>query len=90
MSAPSSGGASRDGYGKGLLRIAEDPRVVSVFDVTGDYDSMVVALARDRMDLNDFTKTVLSLDGIERSHTHMVLNSVKNTWIGLPEENSSD
>ena len=71
-------------------KIAEDPRVVSVFDVTGDYDSMVVALARDRMDLNDFTKTVLSLDGIERSHTHMVLNSVKNTWIGLPEENSSD
>ena len=28
MSAPSLGGASRDGYGKGLLRIAEDPRVV--------------------------------------------------------------
>ena len=28
MSMPSSGGASRDGYGKGLLRIAEDPRVV--------------------------------------------------------------
>ena len=28
MSAPSSGGASRDGYGKGLLRIAGDPRVV--------------------------------------------------------------
>ena len=28
MSAPSSEGASRDGYGKGLLRIAEDPRVV--------------------------------------------------------------
>jgi transketolase len=28
MSAPSTGGASRDGYGKGLLRIAGDPRVV--------------------------------------------------------------
>jgi len=28
MSAPSSGGASRDGYGKGLLRLASDPRVV--------------------------------------------------------------
>ena len=28
MSAPSTVGASRDGYGKGLLRIAEDPRVV--------------------------------------------------------------
>ena len=28
MSAPSPGGASRDGYGKGLLRLSEDPRVV--------------------------------------------------------------
>ena len=28
MSAPSIGGASRDGYGKGLLRLSDDPRVV--------------------------------------------------------------
>lgn len=28
MSAPSLGGASRDGYGKGLLRLSDDPRVV--------------------------------------------------------------
>ena len=28
MSAPSSGGASRDGYGRALLRLSEDPRVV--------------------------------------------------------------
>lgn len=28
MSAPSTGGASRDGYGSALLRLAEDPRVV--------------------------------------------------------------
>ena len=30
MSARSSGGASRDGYGAGLLRIADDPRVVVI------------------------------------------------------------
>ena len=28
MSAPSIGGASRDGYGRGLLRLSDDPRVV--------------------------------------------------------------
>ncbi len=28
MSAPSAGGASRDGYGKALLRLSDDPRVV--------------------------------------------------------------
>ena len=30
MSAPSSGGASRDGYGQALLNIANDPRVVVI------------------------------------------------------------
>ena len=28
MSAPSTGGASRDGYGSALLRLSRDPRVV--------------------------------------------------------------
>ncbi|DAC64713.1 MAG TPA: transketolase family protein, partial [Candidatus Thalassarchaeaceae archaeon] len=28
MSAPSTGGASRDGYGSALLKLASDPRVV--------------------------------------------------------------
>ncbi len=28
MSGPSTGGASRDGYGQGLLKLADDPRVV--------------------------------------------------------------
>jgi len=28
VSAPSTGGASRDGYGRGLLRLSDDPRVV--------------------------------------------------------------
>ncbi len=67
-------------------RIAEDPRVHAVYDVTGDFDSMVVARARDRHDLNDFTKTVLSLDGIERSYTHLVLNTVKEAAVRLPED----
>ena len=66
-------------------RIAEDPRVISVYDVTGDYDSMVIALAQDREDLNDLTKTVLSIDGIERSHTHMVLNTVKDSMVQMPK-----
>ena len=30
MTAPSSGGASRDGYGTALLNLASDPRVVVI------------------------------------------------------------
>ena len=39
-------------------QIAADPRVFAVYDVTGDYDSMVLARVRGRKDLDDLTKTV--------------------------------
>lgn len=65
-------------------RIAEDHRVFLVYDVTGDYDSFVIAKVRNTDDLNDLTKGVLTSDGIERSLTHVVLNTVKETTITLP------
>ena len=34
-------------------RIAEDPRVFLVYDVTGDYDSFVIAKVQNTDDLND-------------------------------------
>tara|TARA_B100001996_G_scaffold332886_1_gene282229 strand:+ start:180 stop:638 length:459 start_codon:yes stop_codon:yes gene_type:complete len=66
-------------------RIAEDPRVFLVYDVTGDYDSFVIAKVQNTDDLNDLTKGVLTSKGIERSLTHVVLNTVKETVIGLPK-----
>ena len=69
--------------------IAGDARVSSVYDVTGEFDSMVVARVRDPDDLNDLTKNVLSIEGIIRSSTHVVLNTVKEAVNCLPDENSS-
>jgi len=63
-------------------QIAADPRVFAVYDVTGDWDSMVLARVKDRADLDDLTKTVFTLDGVTRSYTHVVLNTVKED--GLP------
>ena len=76
---------------KGLLieiqeKIAKDPRVYGVYDVTGDFDSMVVARARDRRDLDDLSKNLLSMDGVARSVTHLVLNTVKEEPTSFPEE----
>ena len=67
-------------------KIAKDPRVYGVYDVTGDFDSMVVARARDRSDLDDLSKNVMSVDGVERSVTHLVLNTVKESLTTLPDE----
>ena len=63
--------------------ISSDPRVFAVYDVTGDWDSMVLARAKNRADLDDLTKTVFTLDGVTRSFTHVVLNTVKED--GLPK-----
>ena len=65
-------------------KIAADPRVFSVYDVTGDWDSIVMARVRDRADLDDLTKTVFTLEGVTRSFTHVVLNTVKENPIELP------
>ena len=66
-------------------RIAKDSRVHGVYDVTGDFDSMVIARAKNRKDLDDLSKNVLSIDGVERSITHLVLNTVKEKTASLPE-----
>ena len=66
-------------------KIAKDSRVYGVYDVTGDFDSMILARAKNRKDLDDLSKNVLSIDGVERSITHLVLNTVKEKTASLPE-----
>ena len=58
-------------------RIAKFARVFGVYDVTGDWDSVVLARFRDREELNDFIKELLQLPYIERTGTQLVLNTVK-------------
>ncbi len=64
--------------------IAEDSRVFGIYDVTGEFDSMVLARVRDRAHLDNLSKTVLSSDGILRTVTHVVLNTVKQEGVRLP------
>ena len=65
-------------------QIASDPRVFAVYDVTGDYDSMVLARVRGRKDLDALTKTVFTLKGVQRSFTQVVLNTVKEDGRVVP------
>lgn len=58
-------------------KIAEDSRIVSVYDITGEWDSLILGYFRDRDDLNEFIKNLLSQENIDRSVTHLVLNVVK-------------
>ena len=50
----------------------------AVFDITGDWDSLIIAHFKDRRDLNSFIKRILSMNHVERSNTQLVLNIVKD------------
>ena len=68
-------------------KISADPRVFAVYDVTGDWDSIVLARVRGRADLDNLTKTVFTLKGVSRSYTHVVLNTVKEDAFPVPTTN---
>lgn len=59
-------------------KLAKDERVLQVYDVTGEWDSLMVARFRSREDLNSFVKDLLSQPHIERTNTLLVLNVVKD------------
>jgi DNA-binding Lrp family transcriptional regulator len=60
--------------------ISKSKEVCCVYDVTGDYDAIIIARFKSRADLNKFIKGVLANPHVERSVTHVVLNTVKEDF----------
>jgi len=70
--------------GKHLLdvenEIAKMNNVVSVYDITGDFDIAVIARFKDRDSLNRFIKSLIGLPYVKRTVTNVVLNVVKEDF----------
>jgi DNA-binding Lrp family transcriptional regulator len=60
--------------------IAKLPYVCAVYDVTGQVDSIVIAKFRNRRELSEFPKDLLAMEYVERTNTHVVLNTVKEDF----------
>ena len=58
-------------------RLARDPRAYAIYDVTGEYDALLIGRFRDRRDLDRFVKHALQDPHVERTNTQVVLNRVK-------------
>jgi DNA-binding Lrp family transcriptional regulator len=56
--------------------IAKLPHVCAVYDVTGEEDSFIIAKFKNREELSNFAKEVLALPHVERTNTHVVLNTM--------------
>lgn len=57
--------------------IAKEDNVVSVYDITGDADTVVIAKFKDRKSLSNFVKKLSAIPNVENTVTHIVLNTIK-------------
>ena len=58
-------------------KIASNDSVIACYDVTGDFDSQMVARFRNRRGLDSFLKRIQTFEFVERTRTNLVLNVVK-------------
>lgn len=70
--------------GKHLLdvenEVAKINNVISVYDITGDFDFIVIARFKDRDSLNAFIKHLLTIPYIKRTVTNVALNVIKEDF----------
>jgi len=60
--------------------LAQLDEVISIYDITGDYDVAVVARFKNRTTLNNFIKSTLKMPHVTRTVTNVVLNVVKEDF----------
>ncbi len=61
-------------------KLSEHENVCGVYDITGSSDIMVVAKFKTREELSGFIKGISSIQNVENTITHMVLNTVKEDF----------
>ncbi len=59
-------------------QISRHESVFGVYDITGEWDSIVIARFKNREELSAFIKWVLGTEHVERTNTQIVLNVVKD------------
>ena len=61
-------------------KLAKIENVCGVYDITGETDTVIIAKFRGRNELSDFVKTISSMENVENTITHIVLNTVKEDF----------
>jgi len=59
--------------------LAKENNVTAVYDVTGEFDAIVVVKFKSRSEMDEFIKKLLSMKYVKRTYTMLVLNVVKET-----------
>ncbi len=67
-----------------LIKVAKEvsliKNVCAVYDITGQNDITIIAKFKNRDELNKFIKKISSNPDIEKTHTHLALNIIKEDF----------
>lgn len=71
--------------GKGQMieveeKIAKIENVCAVYDITGQADVIVIGKFKSRQELSGFVKELSTIPNVEKTITHMVLNTIKEDF----------
>ncbi len=58
-------------------KIATHENVQAVYDVTGDYDAVILARFKNTKQMDKFLKQIQTYDFVERTMTQIILNTMK-------------
>lgn len=62
-------------------KIATDPNVFAVYDMTGEFDAALLARFRNRREMDNFLKRIQTYDFVERTNTRLILNTIKEKQV---------
>ena len=57
--------------------IAQNPHIFAVYDLTGEYDAIILARFKTRNELSELVKEINSYENVIRTNTHLILNVIK-------------
>ena len=61
------------------------PQVLAVFDVTGECDSIVWIACKDREEFSNIVKSILKIEGVQKTNTSVILNVMKDPADFIPQ-----
>jgi len=64
-------------------KIANSPNVYALYDVTGDFDAVVIAKFQSTRVMDSFLKKIQTFDFVERTNTVLVLNTIKEDQVRI-------
>ena len=62
------------------MELAKIENVCGVYDITGNTDTLVIAKFKSRNELSEFVKGLASIQNIDNTITHVVLNTAKEDF----------